>query len=202
MNEIIKIGLPIYFLLYFGYVFIYKSWLVAKEIGKSPMVLPNDDSAYGLIGKYFKIVHILLVIYTCSIGLFSSISQYILQIFLIELNILKYIGWSFLIIAFVWTIIAQENMKSAWRMGIDEANKTNLVTNGLFAYSRNPIFIGLILSFGGLLLITPNTFTMVIFVVEFILIQIQIRLEEEHLEKIHGQIYLEYKSNTKRLIWK
>ena len=200
MSEIIRIVLPSYFLLYFGYVFIYKSWLVAKEIGKSPMVLPTDDSAYGLIGKYFKIVHVLLVVYTCSFGLFPMIHEYLSPMLLMELNILKYIGFGFLIIAFVWTIIAQENMKNAWRMGIDETTKTNLVTNGLFAYSRNPIFVGLILSFGGLLLVTPNTFTITIFLIEFILIQVQIRLEEEHLEKLHGQTYLEYKSNTKRLI--
>ena len=85
-------------------------------------------------------------------------------------------------------------------MGIDEATKTPLITNGLFAYTRNPVFVGLILGFGGLILITPNTLTLVIFLVEFILIQIQIRLEEEHLEKLHGEPYLVYKSNTRRLI--
>ena len=50
-EEIIRIALPLYFVFYFGYVFIYKSRLVAKEIGKSPMVLPKNDTAYGLIGN-------------------------------------------------------------------------------------------------------------------------------------------------------
>lgn len=201
MNEaIIRIVLPLYFIFYFGYVFIYKSRLVAKDIGKSPMVLPKDDSAYGLIGIYFKIAHYLLLTYTIAFGIYPTIHEYLSPIRIIEVEIVQYIGMGMLLIALVWTIIAQENMKNAWRMGIDEAMETPLITNGLFAYTRNPIFVGLILGFGGLLLITPNTLTLVTFLLEFILIQIQIRLEEEHLEKLHGQIYLEYKSKTRRLI--
>ena len=199
-EEIIRIVLPIYFIFYFGYIFIYKSRLVAKDIGKSPMVLPKDDSAYGLIGTYFKVAHYLLLAYTITFGIYPIIHEYLSPIHLIEIEIIQYIGIGMLLIALIWTIIAQENMKNAWRMGIDEATKTPLITNGLFAYTRNPVFVGLILGFGGLLLITPNTLTLVMFLVEFILIQIQIRLEEEHLEKLHGEVYIAYKSKTRRLI--
>lgn len=199
-EEIIRIGLPLYFIFYFGYVFIYKSRLVAKDIGKSPMVLPKDDSAYGLIGIYFKIAHYLLLIYTIVFGIFPVLHKHLSPISILENKIAQYIGIGLLSIALVWTIIAQENMKNAWRMGIDKATKTPLITNGLFAYSRNPVFVGLILGFGGLFLITPNTLTLVVFLLEFILIQIQIRLEEEHLEKLHGQVYLAYKNKTRRLI--
>ena len=200
MEEMIRIGLPIYFVFYFGYVFIYKSRLVAKDIGKSPMVLPKDDSAYGLIGIYFKITHYLLLLYTIAFGIYPVIHKYLSPISILENEISQYIGIGLLSIALIWTIIAQENMKNAWRMGIDKAVKTPLITNGLFAYSRNPVFVGLILGFGGLFLMTPNTLTLVVFLLEFILIQIQIRLEEEHLEKLHGEPYLVYKSNTRRLI--
>lgn len=201
MNEdTLRAILPLYFTCYFGYIFLYKSRLVAKDIGKSPMVLPKDDTAYGLIGSYFKIAHYLLLIYTIAFGLYPIIHQYLSPIYLIEINWVQYIGISLLFIALIWTIIAQENMKDAWRMGIDTATKTELVTNGLFAYTRNPVFTGLILSFCGLFLVTPNTLTLIIFLLEFILIQIQIRLEEAHLEKLHKETYLVYKKNTKRLI--
>ncbi len=199
-EEIIRIALPIYFIFYFGYVFIYKSRLVAKDIGKSPMVLPKNDTAYGLIGTYFKITHYLLIVYTIAFGIYPTIRQYLSPFNLLEIIWVQYIGISILLIALVWTITAQENMKIAWRMGIDEVTKTPLVTNGLFAYTRNPVFVGLILGFAGLFLVTPNTLTFVVFLLEFVLIQIQIRLEEEHLEKLHGQVYLEYKSETRRLI--
>ena len=34
----------------------------SKDIGKSPMVLSKNDTAYRLIGTYFKIVHYLLIV--------------------------------------------------------------------------------------------------------------------------------------------
>ena len=57
MDYFIKIILPIYFIIYFGIAFVLKSLIVAKRIGKNPLVLPKDDSAYGLIGYYFKLTH-------------------------------------------------------------------------------------------------------------------------------------------------
>ena len=50
MNEFLRIFLPTYFIVYFGIAFVAKSVIVAKRIGKNPLVLPKDDSAYGLIG--------------------------------------------------------------------------------------------------------------------------------------------------------
>jgi hypothetical protein len=36
MNDIIRIILPIYFVIYFGIAFVLKSLIVAKRIGKNP----------------------------------------------------------------------------------------------------------------------------------------------------------------------
>ncbi len=82
----------------------------------------------------------------------------------------------------------------------DEKNKTDLITNGLFGFSRNPIFLGMILSTIGIFLIMPDTITFFIAATSYIVIQIQIRLEEEHLVKQHGTIYSEYKRTVRRLI--
>jgi protein-S-isoprenylcysteine O-methyltransferase Ste14 len=51
--------------------------------------------------------------------------------------------------------IAQYQMSNSWRIGIDEKNKTELVTKGIF-YSRNPIFLGMIISILGIFLILPT----------------------------------------------
>ncbi|HUN04587.1 MAG TPA: methyltransferase, partial [Niabella sp.] len=84
--------------------------------------------------------------------------------------------------------------------GIDKKNKTDLVTDGVFRISRNPIFFGMMISVMGLFLILPNMMTFFLFFTTCIIIQIQIRLEEEFLEKQHGQTYLEYKRTVRRLI--
>jgi protein-S-isoprenylcysteine O-methyltransferase Ste14 len=105
-----------------------------------------------------------------------------------------------LLIALLWTVIAQGHMKNSWRIGIDTETKTELVTTGLFGLSRNPIFFGMILSLVGLFLVTPNALTALFLILGYVLIQIQIRLEEEFLGKEHGQEYINYKQKVRRLI--
>lgn len=72
MDEILRLTLPIYFIIYFGLAFVLKSLIVAKRIGKNPLVLPKDDSAYGLIGLYFKLTLITMLIYIVVYALFPT----------------------------------------------------------------------------------------------------------------------------------
>lgn len=112
----------------------------------------------------------------------------------------SYVGFLCLIVSLSWTIIVQGHMKNSWRIGIDTETKTELVTTGLFSRSRNPIFFGMILSLVGLFLLTPNVLTGFFLVIGYILIQIQIRLEEEFLTHQHGENYLVYKQKVRRFI--
>jgi protein-S-isoprenylcysteine O-methyltransferase Ste14 len=194
----LKIFLPLYFILYFGVAFLAKTWIVAKRINKNPLVLPKDDSAYGLIGRYFKITLIALFIYVMVYAFTDS--DIFLPVDLLEQNTFLYIGLFLLLFSLIWTIIAQAQMKDSWRIGIDHETKTELVTTGLFSVSRNPIFLGMIVSLFGLFLTTPNALTFLFFILGYVLIQIQIRLEEEHLVEQHENEYLNYKQRTKRLI--
>ncbi len=91
-------------------------------------------------------------------------------------------------------------MRNSWRIGIDTETETELITSGLFQYSRNPIFFGMIISLLGLFLTTPNALTCLFLILGYVLIQIQIRLEEEFLTHQHGQKYLEYKQKVRRII--
>ncbi len=80
MEQIIKIGLPIYFALFFGIAFVLKSLFVAKRIGKNPLVLPKDDSAYGLIGFYFKLTMTGLFCYAILYSFVPISGDYLLPI--------------------------------------------------------------------------------------------------------------------------
>lgn len=107
-------------------------------------------------------------------------------------------GWSLLIASLVWTVIAQIQMGKSWRIGIDQKNQTNLVTAGLFEHSRNPIFLGMRLSMLSLVLLRPNVVTVAAALVADVLIQIQVRLEEDFLLKQHGAKYEDYMRKTRR----
>ena len=91
-------------------------------------------------------------------------------------------------------------MKNSWRIGIDKETRTRLITNGLFAQSRNPIFFGMTLSLIGLFFVMPNGLSGLFMILGHILMQIQIRLEEEFLVKQHGKKYLKYKKEVRRMI--
>lgn len=200
MNDFLKFFLPIYFLVYFGIAFVAKSLIVAKRIGKNPLVLPKDDSAYGLIGLYFKLTMIFIFIYVLLYPLVPIFYDLFLPINQLETLTIKYVGLGFLALALIWTIIAQGHMKNSWRIGIDTETKTELITKGLFGFSRNPIFFGMTISLIGLFLVTPNALTGLFLILGYVLIQIQIRLEEEFLTNQHGQNYLDYKQKVRRFI--
>ena len=200
MTEFLRVILPIYFFVYFGVAFVLKSLVVAKRIGKNPLVLPKDDSDYGLIGFYFKLTLIAMFVYVVAYALLPTWHDSFLPITQLDRQTVKYIGLLILFISLVWTVIAQGHMKNSWRIGIDTDTKTELVTNGLFAISRNPIFFGMILSLVGLFMTTANALTTLFLILGYDLIQIQIRLEEEFLTKEHGQEYLNYKQKVRRLI--
>lgn len=200
MEQILKILLPTYFVIYFGVAFVAKSVIVAKRIGKNPLVLPKDDSAYGLIGLYFKLTMIFMFVYILLFSFVPTLYNKFLPIQQLDTLTIKYIGLGLLAFALIWTIIAQGNMKDSWRIGIDTETQTELITTGLFQFSRNPIFFGMIISLVGLFLTTPNALTGLFLILGYVLIQIQIRLEEEFLTNQHGQKYLEYKQKVRRLI--
>ncbi len=201
MENIIKIGLPFFFITYFSIVFLLKTIIIGKKIGKSPLVLSTKDkTAYTIIGNYFKYTIISVFLYVLTFSIFPNVNDCFLPIEILEIKSLKLIGLSLLILSFIWTIIAQNNMKNSWRIGIDSEMKTKLVKKGLFKISRNPIFLGLITSLIGLFLITPNAVTLFFLILSFMLIQIQIRLEEEFLIEQHGICYQEYKQKTNRFI--
>ncbi len=85
-------------------------------------------------------------------------------------------------------------MGESWRIGIDSQSETALVRREVFRVSRNPIFLGMIITLAGLFLVLPIAVTLLMLILGFVLIQIQVRLEEEHLTHMHGEDYLQSSS--------
>jgi protein-S-isoprenylcysteine O-methyltransferase Ste14 len=95
--------------------------------------------------------------------------------------------------------LAQAQMGASWRIGIDAA-PTALVTSGLFALSRNPIYSGLLALAGSIAALTPASPTIIGLAASCILVSIQARLEERHLLAQHGQAYRDYASRVGRFV--
>ena len=100
-------------------------------------------------------------------------------------------------------LIAQYQMRNAWRIGVDHGESTELVTHGLFARSRNPIYFGILLYWLGLAGTMPNPLIWGLGIVCWVSIEVIVRkVEEPYLRKLHGASYSDYSDKTNRyLVW-
>jgi len=96
--------------------------------------------------------------------------------------------------------LALASFGGAWRVGIDHRAPGPLVTSGIFAYSRNPIFVFMDLYFLGSWLINRDVFTLIAALVTLIGIHFQILQEERFLAGRHGAAYDAYRRMVRRYI--
>ena len=99
------------------------------------------------------------------------------------------------------TLAAQLRMGSDWRIGVDATERTNLVTDGLFALVRNPIFTAMSLTGLGLTLLVPNVVALTGFVALLVGVQLQVRVvEEPYLRRTHGAAFARYEATVGRFV--
>ena len=193
-----EIYLFLFLLIYIFFIFFLRSYLLWKRTGVNPLTFNKTDDAHGYNGKIFTFISLLEFVVVFIYAFKNEWYQYLLPFWYLEYSELKYIGWTLLVISLILVWVAQSQMANSWRIGIDENNKTELVTNGLFSVSRNPIFLGVMIANIGLLLIIPNAFTLLIVSLSTISINTQIRLEEEFLKRSHGEEYKNYLTKVRR----
>jgi protein-S-isoprenylcysteine O-methyltransferase Ste14 len=124
----------------------------------------------------------------------------IISIYLINIFWLKYVGILFCYIGLIIFLLALISFGKAWRIGIDQQNSNDLITSGIFKYSRNPIFLFMDIYFMGITLIYPNIIFVVVTFCMIIGIHLQIIREERFLMNKFGEKYIEYKKQTRRYI--
>ncbi|MDY6180988.1 MAG: isoprenylcysteine carboxylmethyltransferase family protein [Candidatus Faecousia sp.] len=91
-------------------------------------------------------------------------------------------------------------MKDSWRAGIPDKDRTRLVTDGIYAYSRNPAFFGFDLQYIGVLLMFCNLLTGAFTVFAVTMLHLQILQEERYLTAAFGAEYLEYRHQVLRYL--
>ena len=101
----------------------------------------------------------------------------------------------------VVVLVAQSAMGPSWRIGVDETERTDLVTAGLFRRIRNPIFTGMAAVSAGVLLMAPTLLAALALISLIAAVQIQVRfVEEPYLHQAHGQVYARYAATTGRFL--
>jgi protein-S-isoprenylcysteine O-methyltransferase Ste14 len=188
-----------YFLAYFLLAFVWRSVLVFRRTGVNPFLLPKNDDAHGYVGRAFRFVVAGYGVVVVA-NLFSGSEKWLRHYAPVDASLAVLAGWTLLLASLVWLLIAQAQMGSSWRIGIDSQHRTDLIRSGLFGLSRNPIFLAMRLNLLGFFLVLPCAATLALWVAGELLIQIQVRLEEQHLSSLHGLEYVAYCRNTRRWI--
>jgi protein-S-isoprenylcysteine O-methyltransferase Ste14 len=110
-------------------------------------------------------------------------------------------GTVFAVIGVVATFLTQVAMGTNWRIGVDETERTTLVTTGPFGLVRNPIFTAMAFTGLGLALMVPNVVALTGFVLLLVALHLQVRVvEEPYLRRAHGAAYASYAASTGRFL--
>lgn len=109
-----------------------------------------------------------------------------------------------LVVALAGLVVAwrsQSAMGRSWRIGVDPADRTELVTEGVFASVRNPIFTGMIIAQAGVTSMAPTWLSLVGVALLVVACQLQVRLvEEPYLKGTHRTAYERYANGTGRFV--
>ncbi len=84
-------------------------------------------------------------------------------------------------------------MGASWRIGVDESERTKLVTDGLFARVRNPIYTFMVVAWIGFAALVPTWLGIAAVPLVIVGLEMQTRLvEEPHLLRSQGDPYRDY----------
>jgi len=97
-------------------------------------------------------------------------------------------------------MVAQVQMGRAWRVGVREGDAPLFISHGLFRYSRNPIFVGMMLVGLSAAMVSGTWWSWSGVAVFIASCAVQVRIEEAHLEASFGQSYREFRSSVPRWV--
>lgn len=184
------IGIAILMLFYGCYVI--------KMIKQSKKGIKTDQIGRGKVG-FVKIIELTMKVATYVV-LVTEVSSIILNtnFFVIPIRIIgAFVG----IIGVIVFIISVLTMQDSWRAGVSKAEKTELVTGGIYQISRNPAFLGFDLVYIGMVMMFFNWELLVTSVFAVVMLHLQIvNVEEDFLMEVFGEEYLEYKEKVCRYL--
>ncbi len=159
-----------------------------QSIKTNQMGIGNKPKKVLIIERIMSVATVL----TCIVGVCSI---FCIKNFII--TELRNAGIMIGVVAVVFFALATITMKTSWRVGIPE-EKTTLITNGIYKWSRNPAFVGFDLLYFSICLMYFNIPLVVVSVWAAVMLHLQILQEEEHMHKLFGSTYDEYKKQTCR----
>jgi len=193
-------------LITFLVVFIGRSLYLYFRYGINPLVLGVGKGGIRRITEIGFFIGLALWIYEVAVAALHWPTRIFGGVFtsmLLDSFAAKSIGVVLVICGFTLFVLALIAFGQSWRVGIDERTPGELVTRGVFAYSRNPIFLFIDLYFIGTFLINGTLFFLLAALIVVVGIHYQILQEERFLLQYYGDSYQFYRNAVGRYFtWK
>lgn len=157
----------------------------------------NRDLIGYLLGLIIFIVGIPFVMYLVS-GSPNLAEISLVQLLILIILAILGIGLS------IWSIVYMKNVGKG--NPFDAFNHevaprtTSLMTDGPYGICRNPMLLGVFIYHWGVLIALLSFGAVIIFLIEILIMTVQVKKEEQRLKNDFGKDYEEYMANTHRFL--
>lgn len=169
-------------------MFAAKNIILRKNIGKQIRGKNVEATISILFFMLFIATSLTFSFFNLAFGKVSIFSQ-------------KAVFISALIIIFanlIVSVFSLIHLKDSWRVGVIEEHKTDLITGGIYGFTRNPYFLSYFLMFAAYTVLLQNILLLALSFIGVLMVHKMIIKEETYLSSLHGDKYLVYKSKVPR----
>lgn len=166
--------------------------LIWRATGRNPVHLESPDTPMGCVQVWLGIA---LLGYGLMIGLrlfWPGAWAGVPRLAWLDSDPVRLAGVGLTLGGLLCAWAAQAQMGKSWRFGLDAGHAPPLVTTGVFAIIRNPIYLSILLAAAGVLLLQGDAVTLALLAIAGPMLTVLVRLEEAFLRQVHGAAYAAY----------
>lgn len=115
-------------------------------------------------------------------------------------TLVSWLGVALCACACVVMALTLASFGKSFRIGIDLERPGKLVTSGVFAFTRNPIYVAFAIALLGEFLILPQWIVLLYLIGGIVLFHRQVLREEDYLKSHYGEEYLAYSRRVRRYL--
>jgi protein-S-isoprenylcysteine O-methyltransferase Ste14 len=179
----------------------WRMWSQRRRYGTLGVLLFQSDTPKyhvrdALLVSFFVLVTLQAVLVAFLPGQIAAVGP----VRCLEGPALRMLGFWLAIAGTVLLVIGQEQLGSSWRVGVDDATRPGLRTDGMYAFCRNPIYVFWWIWTVGYLLLVPTWMSVLVLLALTLAIHWYIEEEEEYLTRAYGDLYRAYGRRVGRFL--
>ncbi len=170
--------------------------------GKDRQFLGKPGTSHWLGHMAFRVLRV-VILAVCILRIpFPALDRYLLVCTFMMKPLVIFSGIGMMLAGFLLTLVGHFSLGKNWASGINPQGPGELVSSGIYRLSRNPMYIGVLVTQFGFFLALPSLFTFLCLVIGHVAVFNQVRLEEAYLSNKFGDNYLTYLRKVPRWLGK